>query len=161
MSSYNRTALPRQPVRTVRSTPPFFLHVWHSEQIAISLASDVCLRWNELCWVRNDEAYALAWFEAIPSTLNFWAKFDPLITPPHWEAFGPPKDYFQSMWRWGYSSLTLPTSIHLALLGFVPLRPTRRYSTFPRFEVRILLLRMVSSCSFVRYSGEKSSIEGI
>jgi hypothetical protein len=21
------------------------------------------------------------------------AKFDPLITPPHWEAFGPPKDY--------------------------------------------------------------------
>ena len=43
---------------------------------------------------------------------------------------------------------------NLALLGFVPLRPTRRYSTFPRFEVLILLSRIVSSCSFVRYSRE-------
>jgi hypothetical protein len=74
-----------------------FLHVCHFEQNATSLAPDIRLNPNELRWVRNDEAYALVRFEAIPSTLNFLAKFDPLITPPHWEAFGPTKDYFQSI----------------------------------------------------------------
>ena len=76
---YSHTDLPHQPVRTVQSAS-IFLFVWLYEQIAISLAPDVRLRWNELCWVCNDEAYALVRFEVIPSTLNFWAKFDPLIT---------------------------------------------------------------------------------
>jgi hypothetical protein len=59
------------------------------------------------------------------------------------------------------SSLTFPTSIHLSFLGFVPLRPTQRYSTFPQFEVLILLSRIVSSCNSEIYSDEKSSMEGI
>ena len=87
-------SLPRHHMYGLYSQHQFFLPVWLNEQIAISLAPDVRLRRNELHWVRNDEAYALVRFEAIPSTLNFWAKFEPLITPPHWEAFGPPKDYF-------------------------------------------------------------------
>jgi hypothetical protein len=41
------------------SQHPFFLPVCHFEQNAISLAPDVRLNPNELCWVRNDEAYAL------------------------------------------------------------------------------------------------------
>ena len=82
-------------------------------------------------------------------------------THPHSEAFGPPKDYFQSIWRWGYISLTFPTSILLALLGCVPLKPTQRYSRFPHFEVFIFLSRIVSSCNSEIYYGEKSSMEEI
>jgi hypothetical protein len=77
----------------------FFLPVCHFEQNAISLSFDVRLNPNELRWVRDDEAYALVRFEAIPSTLNFEQNLIPWITPPHWKAFGPPKDYFQSIWR--------------------------------------------------------------
>jgi hypothetical protein len=47
------------------------------------------------------------------------------------------------------------------LLGFVPLSPTRRYSTFPLLEVLVFLSRIVSCCNSSRYSGEKYSIEGI
>jgi hypothetical protein len=57
-------------VRTVQSAPLFLL-VCHFEQNAISLALDVRLNPNELCWVRNDEAFALVLFEAIMSTFNF------------------------------------------------------------------------------------------
>ena len=51
------------------STP--FFTFFHFEQNMISLATDVRLNPNELRWVHNDEAYALVWFEVIPSTLNF------------------------------------------------------------------------------------------
>ena len=61
----------------LHSQRPFFLPVWRSEQIAISLALDVRLRWNELRWVHDDEVYALVHFEAIPRTLIFELKFDP------------------------------------------------------------------------------------
>jgi len=57
-----------------------FLPVWLDEHIAISLTPDVRLRRNELHRVRNDEVYSLIQFEVILGTLNFWAKFDPLIT---------------------------------------------------------------------------------
>jgi hypothetical protein len=89
--------LPRQRPYGLYSQHPFFLPVCHFEQNAISLAPDVRLNPNELCWVRNDEAYALVRFEVIPSTLNFEQNLIPWITPPHWKAFGPPKDYFQSI----------------------------------------------------------------
>jgi hypothetical protein len=75
----------------------FFLPVGRFEQNAISLSSDVRLNPNELRWVRDDEAYAPVRFEVIPSTLNFEQNLIPWITPPHWKAFGPPKDYFQSI----------------------------------------------------------------
>jgi hypothetical protein len=66
-------------VRTVQSTS-LFLPVCHFEQNVISLAPDVRLNPNELRWVRNDEAYALVRFEAIPSTLNFEQNLIPWIT---------------------------------------------------------------------------------
>jgi hypothetical protein len=89
--------LPRQQSYGLYSQHPFFLPVCHFEQNMISLALDVCLNPNELCWVHNDEAYFLVRFEAILSTLNFEQNLIPWITPPHWKAFGPPKDYFQSI----------------------------------------------------------------
>jgi hypothetical protein len=62
----------------LHSQRPFFLPVWRFEQIAISLAPDVCLRRNELRWVHDDEGYALVRFEVIPRTLLiFELKFDP------------------------------------------------------------------------------------
>jgi hypothetical protein len=80
MPTVYHSALPRV-VRTATSAavqdglysqhPFFFLPVCHFEQNAISLAPDVRLNPNELRWVRNDEAYTLVRFEAIPSTLNF------------------------------------------------------------------------------------------
>jgi hypothetical protein len=66
-------------IRTIQSAT-FFLPVCKFEQNSISLAPNVCLNPNELHWVCNDEAYALIQFEVIPNTLNFLAKFDPLIT---------------------------------------------------------------------------------
>jgi hypothetical protein len=83
-------------VWTVQSTH-FFLPVCHFEQNAISLSFDVRLNPNKLRWVCDDEAYALVQFEVILSTLNFEQNLIPCITPPHWKAFGPPKDYFQSI----------------------------------------------------------------
>jgi hypothetical protein len=44
-----------------------------------------------------DEAYVPIRFEAILSTLHFEQNLIPWITPPHWEDFRPPKDYFQSI----------------------------------------------------------------
>jgi hypothetical protein len=79
-------------VRTVQSTHFFCLFVDLNR--TISLSSDVHLNPNKLCWVRDDEAYAPVRFEAILSTLNFEQNLIPWITPPHWKAFGPPKDYF-------------------------------------------------------------------
>jgi hypothetical protein len=74
-----RTVMPCQPVRTIQTvqSAQFFLPVWRFEQIAISLVPDVRLRRNELCWVRDDDGYALVHFEAIPRTLIFGLKFDP------------------------------------------------------------------------------------
>jgi hypothetical protein len=63
----------------------------------ISHSSDVRLNPFELPWVREDEAYAPVHFEVIPSILIFEQNLIPWITPPHWEDFGPPKDYFQSI----------------------------------------------------------------
>jgi len=99
MSTYDTTMLAYGPatlasVRTIQSTH-LFLPICRFEQNAISLSSDVCLNPNELCWVCDDEAYAPVRFEAIPSTLNFEQNLIPWITPLHWKAFGPPKDYFQ------------------------------------------------------------------
>jgi hypothetical protein len=74
-----------------------FLPVCRFEQNVISLSSDIRLNPNELRWVRDDKAYAPVRFEAIQSTLNFEQNLIPWITPPHWKAFGPPKDYFQSI----------------------------------------------------------------
>jgi hypothetical protein len=56
-------------VWTIQSTSLFF-PVCHFEQNVISLTPDIRWNPNELCWVRNDEAYALVQFEVIPSTLN-------------------------------------------------------------------------------------------
>jgi hypothetical protein len=89
--------LPRQHPYGLYSQHTIFLHVCRFEQNAISISSDVRLNPNELCWVRDDEAYALVRFEVIPSTLNFEQNLIPWITPPHWKAFGPPKDYSQSI----------------------------------------------------------------
>jgi hypothetical protein len=75
----------------------FFLPVCRFEHNTISLSSDVCLNPNKLRWVHENKAYAPVRFEAIPSTLNFEQNLIPWITPPHWKAFGPPKDYFQSI----------------------------------------------------------------
>jgi hypothetical protein len=71
--------------------------VWQSRQNTISHSYDVCLNPFKLHWDHEDEAYARVCFEAIPSTLIFEHILIPWITPPHWEAFGPPKDYFQSI----------------------------------------------------------------
>jgi hypothetical protein len=75
----------------------FFLPVWKIEQNTISPSYSVCLNPFEVCWVRDDEAYVPVRFEVILSTLNFEQNLIPWITPPHWKAFGPPKDYFQSI----------------------------------------------------------------
>ena len=103
------------------------------------------------------------WIHFLENLNNFIFEhfFIPWITPPHWESFGTPKEYFQSIWIWGYSSLSFPTSIHLSFLEFFPLIPTWRYSTFPHFEFLIFLSRIVSSYNFERYFGDKSSTEGI
>jgi hypothetical protein len=74
-----------------------FLPVWQIEQNVISHSYSVCLNPFKVRWVRDDEAYVPVHFEAILSTLNFEQNLIPWITPPHWEAFGPPKDYFQSI----------------------------------------------------------------
>ena len=74
--------LPRQQsygLYGMYSQHPFFLHVCHFEQNAISLTPDIHLNPNDLCWVRNDEAYSLVRFEAIPSTLNFEKNLIPWI----------------------------------------------------------------------------------
>jgi hypothetical protein len=74
-----------------------FLPIWQIRQKAIYHSYSVRLNPFELRWVRDDEAYGLVHFEVIPSTLNFEQNLIPWITPPHWKAFGPPKDYFQSI----------------------------------------------------------------
>ena len=63
--------------------------------------------------------------------------------------------------KWGYNSLTFPISIHLTLLGWMPLSPTWRYSTFPLRESLIFLSRITSSCNSFMYSCAISSTEGI
>jgi hypothetical protein len=89
--------MPRQHPYGLYSEHPFFLPVCRFEQNAISLSPDVCLNPKKLRWVRDDEVYAPIRFEVIPRTLNFEQNLIPWITPPHWKAFGPPKDYFQSI----------------------------------------------------------------
>ena len=98
-------------------------------------------------------------FWALFNSLKFENFTNPLDHSSPLEAFGPTKDHFQSINKWGYNSLTI--TIHLDLIGFVPLSPTRRYSTFPHFEVLVFLSRMVSCGNYSRYWGDKSSIEGI
>jgi hypothetical protein len=80
-------------VRTIQSTF-LFLPVCHFEQNVISLVPDVRLNPNELRWVCNDETYALVRFEAITSTLNFLAKFDPLDHTSPLERFWTSKRLF-------------------------------------------------------------------
>jgi hypothetical protein len=70
------------------------LHIWKNEQNTISHSYDICLNPFKLRWDREDEAYTRLRFEAILSTLIFEKNLIPWITPLHWEAFGPPKDYF-------------------------------------------------------------------
>jgi hypothetical protein len=70
------------------------LPVWKNEQNMISHSYDICLNPFKLCWDREDKAYTCVHFEAIPRTFIFEQNLIPWITPPHWEAFGPPKDYF-------------------------------------------------------------------
>ena len=79
MYSQATSPLPHQPVRTVRTaqSASFFFPVWWFKQIMISLAPDICLNPNDLCWVHDDEGYALVRFEAIPRMLIFGLKFDP------------------------------------------------------------------------------------
>jgi hypothetical protein len=79
-------------VWTLQSTKN--LPLWQNEQNAIYCSYDVCLSPFKFHWVCNDEAYAHVHFEVIPSTFIFEQYLIPWITPPHWEAFGPPKDYF-------------------------------------------------------------------
>jgi hypothetical protein len=82
-------------VQTVQSTK--ILHAWQSRQNAISLAYNVCLNPLKLHWDHVDRVYARVCFQEILSTLIFEHILIPWITRPHWEAFGPPKDYFHSI----------------------------------------------------------------
>jgi hypothetical protein len=74
-----------------------FLPVWQIEQNTIYHSYNVYLNLFKVRWVHGDEAYILVCFEAILGALIFEQNLIPWITPPHWEAFGPPKDYFQSI----------------------------------------------------------------
>ena len=88
------TAPPRQHPYELYSQHIFFLLVCRFEQNAISLSFNVCLNPNEFHWVHDDEAYAPVRSEAILSTLNFWAKFDPLDHTSPLESFWTSKRLF-------------------------------------------------------------------
>jgi hypothetical protein len=91
---WDRT-MPRQ--HCTNCTVSKILHVWKNRQNTISHSYDIHLNPFQLNWDLEDETYAHVYFEAIPITLIFEQILIPWITPPHWEAFGPPKDYFQSI----------------------------------------------------------------
>ena len=86
------------------------------------------LVFQTICGIRMEmrRVFQSLKFGIVLSTLNFEHNtWSPYQTSPL-GIFWTPKDFNYMFRRWGYNSLTFPTSIHPALLSLLPLSPNRR-----------------------------------